>query len=306
MTISHYNIKGHNALRRVLRGQRMARVFWNKLVEPERLGHAATHTFVYLVPGSTFEVNRKPLLGILPEGTVVNYLPHIDQRIESGAYRVWTPTQEDLMADDWYMVKEFGDAVFEEVKSTILPLPRGMEDAPRAFDYNIDEPTSSNLMQHSMTYSLEGLVGMQKRGIGMRFISSAAVYGYNSYLPLSAMQQPTRAQAREEFPGAEFFLHRGQVRRVITSKTLLSSENAIAYMGRNELFSEFTLVLKPSGMTVKATLVNGMVFDDNMHLVLPEVCPHDDKTYVRLGRALHPDDFMVNLDPPTPEELKDW
>lgn len=52
--------------------------------------------YVYLVPGSQFTVNRPPLLGILPEGTSVEYIQHIDICYGDGTFGVWTPTQLDL------------------------------------------------------------------------------------------------------------------------------------------------------------------------------------------------------------------
>lgn len=58
-------------------------------------------SFLYLVPGSTFEVNRPPLLGIYPEGTVITYRPHIDIRSADGTCSPWQPSQDALMAEDW-------------------------------------------------------------------------------------------------------------------------------------------------------------------------------------------------------------
>jgi hypothetical protein len=57
--------------------------------------------FVYLVPGSTFKVNRPPLLGIYPEGTEINYLPHIDMRTVEGRCVPWLASQTDILAEDW-------------------------------------------------------------------------------------------------------------------------------------------------------------------------------------------------------------
>lgn len=64
----------------------------------------AGHQFVYLVPGSEFAVNRAPLMGIYPEGTLIRYRPHLDVRYFDGTCGVWTPTQEDIMASDWHVV----------------------------------------------------------------------------------------------------------------------------------------------------------------------------------------------------------
>lgn len=58
-------------------------------------------SYVYFVPGSVFEVNRAPLLGIIPEGTIVNYRNHIDICYGDGTYGVWNPTQADLFAQGY-------------------------------------------------------------------------------------------------------------------------------------------------------------------------------------------------------------
>ena len=68
---------------------------------PVRRSSWAKGCFAYLVPGSTFTVNRKPLLGLFPEGTVIEYRDHLDRMYEDGTFGVYTPTQEDLFALDW-------------------------------------------------------------------------------------------------------------------------------------------------------------------------------------------------------------
>lgn len=60
--------------------------------------------FLFLVPGSTFTVNRAPLLGIVPEGTVIDYNPHIDIKSVDGKVTPWVASQTDLMATDWMLV----------------------------------------------------------------------------------------------------------------------------------------------------------------------------------------------------------
>lgn len=62
--------------------------------------------FVFLVPGSRFEVNRPPLLGIYPQGTSITYLPHIDMRTPQGTIVPWLASQSDLLADDWKIASE--------------------------------------------------------------------------------------------------------------------------------------------------------------------------------------------------------
>lgn len=60
--------------------------------------------FVFLVPGSTFQVNRPPLLGIYPEGTEVTYRPHIDMVGQDDSIGTWAPSSVDILAEDWYEV----------------------------------------------------------------------------------------------------------------------------------------------------------------------------------------------------------
>ncbi len=57
--------------------------------------------FLFLVPGSTFEVNRAPLLGIYPAGTVVNYHAHVDMKTAQGDVVPWLCSQTDMLAEDW-------------------------------------------------------------------------------------------------------------------------------------------------------------------------------------------------------------
>lgn len=72
----------------------------------KRVGHADTpRRTLYLVPGSTFPIDPdRPMGKALPDraGTLVDYLQHIDcydERTNTAA--VWSPTQEDILADDW-------------------------------------------------------------------------------------------------------------------------------------------------------------------------------------------------------------
>lgn len=58
--------------------------------------------FIFLVPGSEFKVNRDPLLGIYPEGTPIKYNPHIDARFKNETVGTWSPSNDDLLASDWY------------------------------------------------------------------------------------------------------------------------------------------------------------------------------------------------------------
>lgn len=76
-------------------GLRVARAGWN-----------GKGMFLFLVPGSTFTVNRPPLLGIYPEGTVIDYQPHIDMKTAQGTVVPWLASQGDVLAKDWEIVDE--------------------------------------------------------------------------------------------------------------------------------------------------------------------------------------------------------
>ena len=82
------------ALSYVKEGKKIARSGWN-----------GKQMFVFLVPGSTFQVNRPPLLGIYPEDTVINYLPHIDMKTADGSIVPWLASQTDILAEDWTIVE---------------------------------------------------------------------------------------------------------------------------------------------------------------------------------------------------------
>lgn len=70
-----------------------------------RLGWNGKDTFIFLVPGSRFTVNRPPLLGIYPEGTEVEYHAHIDMKTAQGYAVPWLASQADLLAEDWVDVR---------------------------------------------------------------------------------------------------------------------------------------------------------------------------------------------------------
>ena len=81
------------AVRRLKAGKLVAREGWN-----------GKNMFLLLVPGSTFAVNRAPLLGIFPEGTQINYRPHIDMRTADGEIVPWVASQSDVLCEDWVEV----------------------------------------------------------------------------------------------------------------------------------------------------------------------------------------------------------
>lgn len=76
-------------------GQRVARAGWN-----------GKGMFLFLVAGSRFAVTRAPLLGIYPEGTVIDYCPHIDMRTADGKIVPWLASQTDVLAEDWQEVDD--------------------------------------------------------------------------------------------------------------------------------------------------------------------------------------------------------
>ena len=74
-------------------GEKVAREGWN-----------GKGMFIFLVPGSNFQVNRAPLLGIYPEGTPIDYRPHIDMKTANGEVVPWVASQSDLIEEDWMIV----------------------------------------------------------------------------------------------------------------------------------------------------------------------------------------------------------
>lgn len=70
----------------------------------ERKGWNGKGMFIFLVPGSTFKVNRPPLLGIYDEGTEINYHAHIDMKTADDMVVPWLASQTDLLAVDWQIV----------------------------------------------------------------------------------------------------------------------------------------------------------------------------------------------------------
>jgi len=77
------------------KGYRVARSGWN-----------GKNMFLFLVQGSTFQVNRAPLLGIYPEGTTINYQPHIDMKTAQDTVVPWLASQSDVLAEDWVLVQD--------------------------------------------------------------------------------------------------------------------------------------------------------------------------------------------------------
>jgi hypothetical protein len=87
-----------DALRSIRNGSQLARSGWN-----------GQGMFIYLVASSHFEVNRPPLNQVYPEGTGIDYRAHIDMKTADGSCVPWVASQTDLLAQDWYIVKEGPD-----------------------------------------------------------------------------------------------------------------------------------------------------------------------------------------------------
>lgn len=81
------------AIEALKKGHKVARAGWN-----------GKGMFLFLVPGSTFQVSRAPLLGIYPEGTTINYCPHIDMKTADEKVVPWLASQTDVLAEDWAIV----------------------------------------------------------------------------------------------------------------------------------------------------------------------------------------------------------
>ena len=82
------------AVEALKKGAKVARAGWN-----------GKGMFLFLVSGSAFKVSRAPLLGIYPEGTEINYRPHIDIKNVDGSIATWAPSNSDALADDWFIVQ---------------------------------------------------------------------------------------------------------------------------------------------------------------------------------------------------------
>ena len=93
-----------NALSHLKEGKLVARDGWN-----------GKDMFLYLVPESTFHVNRPPLMGIYPEGTKIDYHAHIDMRTAQGNCVPWLASQTDILADDWCVLEKMPEDLAKSV-----------------------------------------------------------------------------------------------------------------------------------------------------------------------------------------------
>jgi len=81
------------ALEAVKEGKKVAREGWN-----------GKGMFIFLVPGSTFKVDREPLKSVFSEGTVVDYHAHIDMKTADDKVVPWLASQTDVLAEDWVIL----------------------------------------------------------------------------------------------------------------------------------------------------------------------------------------------------------
>ena len=88
------NVSFGHAVELMKAGCKVARRGWN-----------GKGMFLFLVAGSTFKVNRPPLLGIYPEGTEISYCPHIDMKTADGSIVPWLASQSDVLSSDWVVVE---------------------------------------------------------------------------------------------------------------------------------------------------------------------------------------------------------
>ena len=81
------------AIEALKKGLKVARNGWN-----------GKGMFLFLVLGSTFKGSLAPLNTIYPEGTEINYCPHIDMKTADGKIVPWLASQTDVLAEDWEIV----------------------------------------------------------------------------------------------------------------------------------------------------------------------------------------------------------
>ncbi len=82
------------AVEAMKKGKKVARAGWN-----------GKDMFIFRVNGSKFTVNRAPLLGLFGEGTEISYGAHYDIKTVSGEIKPWVCSQEDMDADDWFIIE---------------------------------------------------------------------------------------------------------------------------------------------------------------------------------------------------------
>jgi len=92
--MKHSGMSFSEALEKIKAGVKVARAGWN-----------GKEMFIFLVGGSTFKVNRAPLMGIFPAGTQIDYHAHVDMKTADSKIVPWSCTQTDMLAMDWETVE---------------------------------------------------------------------------------------------------------------------------------------------------------------------------------------------------------
>lgn len=70
-----------------------------------RRGYWFNETFIYLVNGSTFKVNKEPLISHFPADTIITYSPHIDMHLDDKRVLGMSGVDTvDILAEDWEMM----------------------------------------------------------------------------------------------------------------------------------------------------------------------------------------------------------
>ena len=64
----------------------------------------ADGTFIYIVPSRRVNLNRAPLANFFPETDVIEHVAHISMCDINMRVRVWTPTHDDLLNNDWEII----------------------------------------------------------------------------------------------------------------------------------------------------------------------------------------------------------
>jgi len=120
--------------------------------------------FIYSVPGSTFPVNRNPLLGIFTEGTQISYAPHIDYlHVETNTASVWTPTQEDIFGLDWTKTFLGGQTALPLEKDKAEPTVMPTWETGTVWTPNYSDLISTEERDRARTEAVTGLKWLHKK-----------------------------------------------------------------------------------------------------------------------------------------------
>jgi hypothetical protein len=85
-----------SALELLKKGDKVARSGWN-----------GKGMFIFMVPAAQIiVVEGRPLSSTFRPGSTVRYCAHIDMLTVNRSVVPWLASQTDLLAEDWYVVKE--------------------------------------------------------------------------------------------------------------------------------------------------------------------------------------------------------